>query len=175
MRTTRLSYLGVVAVGGAALLAASAVRLSGQQSTDAAVVRIDNDDVDGVITSANGPEAGVWVIAETSDLPTKFAKIVVTDDQKRYVLPDLPKANYSIWVRGYGLVDSPKVKTVPGKILNLKAVVAPNAAAEAEYYPAIYWLISLACPDRTRRCHASKEDLNSPNPLGIARVALLPS
>ena len=85
---------------------------------------IDNDDIGGVVTSANGPEAGVWVIAETTDLPTKFAKIVVTDDQGRYVMPDLPKASYSLWVRGYGLVDSPKVKAVPGKILNLKAVVA---------------------------------------------------
>ena len=74
-----------------------------------------------------GPEAGVWVIAETTDLPTKFAKIVVTDDRGRYVMPDLPKANYSVWVRGYGLVDSPKVQTAPGKLLNLNAVVAPNA------------------------------------------------
>ena len=39
-----------------------------------------------------GPEAGVWVIAETTDLPTKFARIVVTDDRGRYVIPDLPKA-----------------------------------------------------------------------------------
>src|SRR3989454_11329773 len=148
MRTATLLYLGVVAVGAAALLATSAVRLSGQQNTDAAV-RIDNDDIGGVVTSANGPEAGVWVIAETSDLPTKFAKIVVTDDQGRYVLPDLPKANYSIWVRGYGLVDSPKVKTVPGKNLNLKTVVAPNAAAAAEYYPAIYWLSMLKIPDKS--------------------------
>src|SRR4030095_11518680 len=73
------------------------------------------------------------------DLPTKFAKIVVTDDQGRYVMPDLPKATYSVWVRGYGLVDSPKVKAVPGKILNLKAVVARNEAGAAETYPAIYW------------------------------------
>ena len=42
-------------------------------------------------------EAGVWVIAETTDLPTKFAKIFVTDDAGRYYLiPDLPKANYKI-------------------------------------------------------------------------------
>src|SRR5205085_4322503 len=80
----------------------------------------------GVVTSPNGPEAGVWVIAETRDLPTKFVKIVVTDDRGRYVLPELPKANYDIWVRGYGLVDSPKVKSEPGKILNLSAVVAQN-------------------------------------------------
>ena len=73
------------------------------------------------------------MIAETTDLPTNFAKIVVTDDQGRYLLPDLPKANYNLWVRGYGLVDSPKVKATPGRVLNLKAVVALNAAAAAEY------------------------------------------
>ena len=89
-------------------------------------MQIDNDDIGGVVTSAKGPEAGVWVIAETNELPTRFARMVVTDDGGRYVLPDLPKASYSIWVRGYGLVDSPKVKSAPGKILNLKAVVAPN-------------------------------------------------
>jgi hypothetical protein len=89
----------MVTVGIAALLAISAVRLSGQQN--AAGVRIDNDDIGGVVTSAKGHEAGVWVIAETTDLPTKFAKIVVTDDQGRYLIPDLPKANYNIWVRGY--------------------------------------------------------------------------
>ena len=72
------------------------------------------------------------MIAETTDLPTRFARMVVTDDGGRYVLPDLPKVNYNIWVRGYGLVDSPKVKSAPGKILNLKAVVAPNEAAAAQ-------------------------------------------
>src|ERR1700693_6296689 len=82
--------------------------------------------IGGRVTGANGPEAGVWVIAETSDLPTKFAKIAVTDDRGRYVMPDLPKANYRVWVRGYGLVDSPPVLTAPGKFLNLTAVVASN-------------------------------------------------
>ena len=146
MRTKSLLYL--VMLLGMSVVVASPVRLSGQQSTGAAV-RIDNDDIGGVVTSANGPEAGVWVIAETTDLPTKFAKIVVTDDQGRYVLPDLPKANYNIWVRGYGLVDSPKVKAVPGKIVNLKAVVAPNAAAAAEYYPAMYWYSMLKIPEKS--------------------------
>ena len=89
------------------------------------------------------------MIAETTDLPTKFAKIVVTDDQGRYLIPDLPKANYNIWVRGYGLVDSPKVRTAPGKTLNLKAVVASNDAAAAEYYPAIYWYSMLKIPDKS--------------------------
>src|SRR6201995_5379182 len=57
----------------------------------------------GVVMGPKGPEAGVWVIAETNDLPTKYVKIVVTDDQGRYVIPDLPKATYDVWVRGYGL------------------------------------------------------------------------
>ncbi|MGH7927207.1 MAG: carboxypeptidase-like regulatory domain-containing protein, partial [Candidatus Binatia bacterium] len=129
-------FLGLTVCCIGVLLALSAVELRSQQS---ASVRIDNDDIGGVVTSAKGAEAGVWVIAETNELPTKFARSVVTDDQGRYVIPDLPKATYSIWVRGYGLVDSPKVKATPGKTLNLKAVVAANEAAAAKYYPAIYW------------------------------------
>src|SRR5436309_1139735 len=120
----------------AALLTAAPAALSAQQ-TAAEVVRIGDNDLGGVVTSANGPEAGVWVIAETTELPTKFAKIVVTDDRGRYVMPDLPKANYNVWVRGYGLVDSPKVQTAPGKLVNLSATVAPNATAAAQYYPAV--------------------------------------
>jgi len=146
MIETKWLRLAATAVGIAAFLAVSAVQLASQQG---AVVRIDNDDIGGVVTGANGPEAGVWVIAETTDLPTKYAKIVVTDDQGRYLLPDLPKANYNIWVRGYGLVDSPKVKAGPGKTLNLKAVVAPNEAAAAQYYPAIYWYSMLRIPDKS--------------------------
>jgi hypothetical protein len=148
MRTTRLLYLGVAAVGIAALIAACAAHMGGEQSTGAAV-RIDNDDIGGVVTSANGPEAGVWVIAETRDLPTRFARMVVTDDQGRYVIPDLPQANYDVWVRGYGLVDSPKVKAAPGKIANLKAVVAPNDAAAVQYYPSIYWYAMMKIPDKS--------------------------
>src|SRR4029077_6545073 len=92
---------------------------------------------------------GVWVIAETTDLPTKFAKIVVTDDRGRYVIPELPQANYSVWVRGYGLVDSPKVPCAPGKTLNLTAVPAPDARAAAQYYPSGYWFSLLRAPDKT--------------------------
>src|SRR5213079_1908368 len=109
------------------------------QQRNSSTVAIDNDDVGGIVTSAKGPEAGVWVIAETNDLPTKFVKIVVTDDRGRYLLPDLPRASYNVWVRGYGLVDSPKVQVTPGKAVNLTAVVAPNPRAAAEYYPAGYW------------------------------------
>jgi hypothetical protein len=94
-----------------------------------------------------GAEAGVWVIAETTELPTKFVKIVVTDDHGRYLLPDLPKANYRVWVRG-GLVDSAKILTEPGKSFDLEATPAPNAAAAAQYYPAIYWYSLLEIPDK---------------------------
>ncbi|HEY8484069.1 MAG TPA: hypothetical protein VIL13_05610 [Longimicrobiales bacterium] len=109
-------------------------------------VQIDDNDIGGVVTGPNGPEAGVWVIAETNDLATKFVKIVVTDDQGRYVLPDLPEAEYSIWVRGYGLVDSPKTRARPGRTLNLRAVPAPNPRAAAEYYPAGYWFSLMRVP-----------------------------
>ena len=109
-------------------------------------VAIDADDIGGVVTGPAGPEAGVWVIAETTDLGTKMSKMVVTDDQGRYVIPDLPKAKYKVWVRGYGLVDSPKVDSEPGKQLNLTAVKAPNEAAAAQYYPAIYWYSMIKVP-----------------------------
>ena len=112
------------------------------------VVAIDADDIGGVVTGPHGPEAGVWVIAETRDLPTRFAKMVVTDDQGRYVVPDLPAAKYQLWVRGYGLVDSPKVDAAPGRHVNLTAVPAPNEAAAAQYYPAIYWFAMLKIPDK---------------------------
>src|SRR5262249_35189468 len=142
MKTRGASYLGIVVVC-AMLLAAWPARLSSQQS---AAVSIDADDIGGVVTSANGPEAGVWVIAETTDLPTRFAKIVVTDDRGRYLIPDLPNANYSVWVRGYGLIDSPKVQGTPGKIINLTATLAPDAKAAAEYYPSSYWYSLLHIP-----------------------------
>jgi hypothetical protein len=147
MKTTKLLRFAISTIAIAVLFAPSPAGFTAQQNNNA--VRIDNDDIGGVVASAKGPEAGVWVIAETTDLSTKYAKIVVTDDRGRYVLPDLPKATYSAWVRGYGLVDSPKVKEAPGKILNLKAVVAPNHAAASEYYPAIYWYSMLKIPDKS--------------------------
>ena len=123
-----------------------AVALPAPADGQQVVVAIDKDDIGGVVSGPNGPEAGVWVIAETSELPTKYAKIVVTDDQGRYVIPDLPTANYQVWVRGYGLVDSPKMRAKPGQQLNLAAVPAPNERAAAHYYPAIYWYAMMHMP-----------------------------
>src|SRR6184192_908826 len=140
-------HIGVVAAFVGILFALSPVEVSSQQNT-ANAVAVAGSDVGGVVTGTKGPEAGVWVIAETTDLPTKFAKIVVTDDQGRYLIPDLPKANYAVWVRGYGLVDSPKTKSTGGKTLDLKAVTAPTARAAAEYYPAGYWFSLLRMPDK---------------------------
>ena len=145
MKVTMNSRLGLLAVVGMLATALSCADM--QQSTESAVA-IDADDIGGVVTSATGPEAGVWVIAETTDLPTKFNRIVVTDDQGRYLLPDLPSATYDVWVRGYGLVDSPKVQAAPGEFANLTAVPAPNEAAAAGYYPAGYWLSLIQVPDK---------------------------
>ena len=142
MRFKDRLYLSGAAIALAAVLAAAPAELRAQTA-----VAIDNDDIGGVVTGASGPEAGVWVIAETTDLPTRYAKMVVTDDQGRYVVPDLPKAKYKVWVRGYGLVNSPKVDGEPGKQLDLKAVAAPNEAEAAKYYPAIYWYSMLKIPD----------------------------
>ena len=113
-------------------------------------IQVGDHDIGGVITGPSGPEAGVWVIAETQDLPTRFAKIVVTDDKGQYLIPELPGATYSVWVRGYGLVDSPKKTVKPGSTLNLEAVVAPNPHAAAEYYPAGYWFSLLHAPDKSK-------------------------
>src|SRR5580704_14211762 len=146
MGTKKALYSSAAAIALAVLVVAAPARVQAQQT---APVDIGATDLGGVVTGPNGPEAGVWVIAETADLPTKMVKIVVTDDQGRYVMPDLPKANYTVWVRGYGLVDSAKVTTAPGKIVNLTAVPAPNQAAAAEYYPPVYWLSMAKMPDQS--------------------------
>ena len=136
--------LCAAAIATAVLVAAAVVSSRADEVSPA--IDIGDSDLGGVVTGPTGPEAGVWVIAETTDLATKFAKVVVTDERGRYVVPDLPKANYSLWVRGYGLVDSAKVQSAPGKLVNLTAVPAPTAAAAAEYYPGVYWYSLLKIP-----------------------------
>jgi hypothetical protein len=150
MRTKKKSLPVALMLGIAltVLLAVSGRSIVAGQAGGGAVA-IDNDDIGGVVTGARGPEAGVWVIAETNATPTRLIKTVVTDDQGRYLVPDLPAGEYDVWVRGYGLVDSPKVKASPGKALNLKAVAAPNAKAAAEYYPAQYWFSLLQVPPKS--------------------------
>ena len=132
-----------------ATIVAAALGLARTDAAAQAAVAVDADDIGGVVTGARGPEAGVWVIAESTTLPTTLRKIVVTDDQGRYLVPDLPKADYAVWVRGYGLVDSPKKTAAPGKTLNLTAVPAPTAKAAAEYYPALYWFSLMHVPPKS--------------------------
>ena len=140
---------GLALLVAGSILSSIAVLYAGQQPRAArAAVAIDNDDIGGVVTGARGPEAGVWVIAETRTLPTRFIRIVVTDDQGRFVVPDLPKAEYDVWVRGYGLVDSPRTKASPGQTLALKATPAPDKKSAAQYYPAQYWFALLQLPGK---------------------------
>lgn len=129
------------------LVLAASVSLAAACRTEAPTVEVDGDDIGGVVTSTNGPEAGVWVIAETDDLDTMFVRIVVTDDEGRYVVPDLPPASYRVWVRGYGLADSEKVSADPGDHLDLTALVAPDPATAAKTYPAAYWYAMMDLPD----------------------------
>ena len=132
---------------GVLLLSAGSTLPPRSASSPQQTIPIDPDDIAGVVTGPAGPEAGVWVIAETSDLPTRYVKIVVTDDRGRYLLPDLPKASYSVWVRGYGLVDSPRVPVSPGRVQNLRAVPALDPRAAAQYYPAAWWFSLLRVPE----------------------------
>ncbi len=127
-------------------IAAAAVAMSTSHSLHAQEApAIDSDDIGGVVRSPNGPEAGVWVIAETH-LPMRYIKMVVTDEQGRFVVPDLPKGTYDLWARGYGLIDSDKQKVEPGKTVQIAAKPAPSEAAAAHYYPAIYWYSMLKMP-----------------------------
>jgi hypothetical protein len=144
MTHTSARYLVILlaALTAAALPRAGTAGDTGRAQAPAGVI-------EGVVRGPNGPEAGVWVIAETADLPTKLVKIVVTDDRGRYLIPELPRASYDVWVRGYGLVDSPKRRAPAGVTLNLTAVTAPNPRAAAEYYPSGYWYSLLRVPAKS--------------------------
>ena len=135
--TARLRAIGVCA--------AAVVVAIGLVERDRFVAAQD-DDIRGVVTSAAGPEAGVWVIAETRDLDTRFRKIVVTDDAGRFLVPDLPAGGYDVWVRGYGLSDSGKRRARPGDELEITATAAATPHDAAQIYPANYWYSLLEVP-----------------------------
>ena len=133
----QLSALAICCFLGALAIARTEARTDGNAAparSGTSGVAVPANGIGGVVASSQGPEAGVWVIAETADLGTTFRKIVVTDDRGRFLLPDLPKANYKVWVRGYGLVDSTPVNSGPGKTLALTAVVAPSPRAAAQSF-----------------------------------------
>ncbi len=112
-------------------------------------IAAQGDDIQGVVNGPAGPEAGVWIIAETDDFDTGFRKIVVTDDAGRFLVPDLPDASYEVWVRGYGLVDSDKTAARPGDRLDLGVQTAATPAEAARIYPANYWYSLLEVPPAT--------------------------
>ena len=135
---------GIAVIGAGAWYAADQGLLGGGME---AGIMIDDDDIGGVVMGPDGPEAGVCVIAETNDLPTYFVRSVVTDDEGRFVLPDLPQANFEVWARGYGLLDSAKTTTATGVHLTLEQTAAPDERTAAELYPAIYWGSLLEVPE----------------------------
>ncbi len=100
-----------------------------------------------VVNSSGSPEAGVWVIAETEALATPYRKIVVTNDNGNFVLPEMPAVEFQVWVRGYGLRDSSAVSAQPGDDIQLTVEQAANAVEAAAIYPASYWLSLLEVPD----------------------------
>ena len=132
--TSRIGLLGAVLLAGGMLW---------QTGADAQAA---GDDIAGVVRSAGGGEAGVWVIAETDDLETTFRKIVVTGDDGRFLVPELPDADYEVWVRGYGLVDSGKQAARPGDELALEVTAAATPQEAARIYPANYWYSLLEVP-----------------------------
>ena len=132
----RTRLLLMVVVAG---LAAAGAIVRGQNAAATGVVT-------GVVTSEKGPEAGVWVIAETDDLKTKFRKIVVTNDQGRFLLPELPRANYRVWVRGYGLIDSKPMMAKEGQRSEAGRHDAKTPQEAAKIYPANHWLSLMEMP-----------------------------
>ena len=143
MRSKVLPLFAAVSVSALAFAIAPKINA---QTVQVQMPAIGEKSIGGVVRGQKGPEAGVWVIAETTELPTNFARIVVTDDQGRYLIPDLPTANYEVWVRGYGLVDSPKLRAKPGMRVDHTAIAASNDAAAAHYYPAVYWYTMMHIP-----------------------------
>ena len=142
---TRVAAIGLVLLAGATIYPLTALQTPQQQALGY---------IQGTVRSTAGVEAGVWVIAETKDLPTGMIKSVVTDDQGRYMLPEMPSANYKLWVRGYGLVDSTPITAKPSTAnnapaVNLTAVVARNDLEAARVYPGNYWMQMIEPPAKS--------------------------
>ncbi len=150
-----------IVVAAATVIALMAVGATLGMGGDKKPKKPDTGFIQGKVTSGTSrAEAGVWVIAETGDLPTPYRKIVVTDGKGRFVLPELPEADYEVWVRGYGLADSEKVPATverkgrkgSGKTrVNIKAEVAATRVQAAKVYPANYWLSLFKPPENTEQ------------------------
>src|ERR1700680_4788466 len=171
MRTVTRTMLWALLV----ILCVMARPAAGQQSgaargAGASGVQVDKNSVGGVVLNNDGakPEAGVWVIAETKSLPVPFRKIVVTDDQGRFLVPDLPDGAYELWVRGYGLKDSDRVSGAPGAQVKLEVANAETPQQAAKIYPASYWTSLIHPPSKEElpAGYASQEQWLPPLPGG---------
>ena len=124
--------------------------LRAAQASRAPGIPIDKSSIGGVVVNADNqtPEVGVWVIAETKALPVPFREIVVTDDQGRFLVPDLPEGPYELWVRGYGLKDSASVKASRGEQISIQVTSAKDPQEAARIYPASYWTSLIQPPTK---------------------------
>ena len=138
--TRNLSWTFLAVLCATAQLAAQEMRPV--RAATAPDVQMDQASIGGVVLNSNGdtPEGGVWVIAETKTLPAPFRRIVVTDDQGRFVVPDLPQGSYELWVRGYGLKDSAHVSASRGARVKIQVTSAKDPQEAAKIYPANYWM-----------------------------------
>ena len=150
LRNTRFRLYALLVLslllGGCRDNATVPINTANSDTSAEATIPRDSDDIAGIVRSSKGPEAGVWVIAESADFETFFARIVVTDDQGRYLVPDLPPANYQLWSRGYGLLDSPRSPARPGDEVNITAEPAQDPWEAAQIYPAAYWFAMMDLP-----------------------------
>src|SRR5690606_893639 len=125
---------------------ATTVALATLRADQAPDIAVDADDIGGVVRGPGGPEAAGWVDAAAAGLPPPFSRIVVTDDQGRFVIPDLPEAGYDVWVRGYGLADSAKATAGRGDVLAIDVSAAADPRAAAEIYPSGHWFSLMDVP-----------------------------
>jgi len=151
----RAIFWAMLAIGWAISLPVA----NGQQA--ASKLQVDKTSIGGAVVNASGgkPEAGVWVIAETKSLSVPFRKIVVTDDQGRFLVPDLPDGAYKLWVRGYGLKDSEPVDAKIGGQVKLEVASAASPKEAAKIYPASYWTSMIHPPalDQLPKGYATQE------------------
>src|SRR3712207_1193685 len=130
--------LSIAAVATSATFAAAFVPLRHPVAAPAPP-HVGPADIGGTVTGPKGPEAGVWVIAETSEVPTKYAKVFDTDDGDRDLNPDPTRRSYSVIMHDIGRVHTQKRHETQGGTLALRPVQAARARALDEYYPAGCW------------------------------------
>ncbi len=166
---------GAVGVIALAIVLPTSAQQNAKQATKAGSSRYVSPPgyITGVVTGDHGPEAGVWVIAETNDTQTKMIKTVVTDDRGRYLLPELPAVNYKIFVRGYGIEDSKPINAKPSAAqVALKVTNAKSAAEAAQVYPGDYWLSMLAPPPKSMFPGTGEKSDTNPNGNGLNAAML---